>query len=87
MRTERLGILAGIRREQVVADDVFGASEPERRQLRKDPALVRHGGAEYHVVGGDPVGGDHEEVLADLVHVADLAATVHGDAVKRGLEQ
>ena len=48
--------------------------EPERRQLRQDLALVGNPRAEHVVERGDAIGGDDEQMLAEIVDVADLAA-------------
>ena len=57
-------------------------AEPERRQLREHPALVGNAGAEHVVEGGDAIGRDHDQVVADGVDVANLAAANQGQAVE-----
>ena len=53
-----------------------GAVEPEHGHLVQDPPLVGDGVGHDHVVGGDPVRGDHQQVAVDLVHLAHLAGRV-----------
>jgi hypothetical protein len=60
----------------VVRHEVAHPLEPERRELRQHFALVGNAGAEDVVEGGDAIGGDEEQVVSDLIDVADLAAPV-----------
>jgi len=56
----------------VVGDDVAGQLEPEQRHLGEDLALVRDLGRQDHVVDGDPIGGDHDQLVAVLIDLTDL---------------
>jgi hypothetical protein len=56
--------------------DVAGELEPEQRHLVQDLALVGDLGRQDHVVDRDPIGGDHDQVVAVLVDLADLARAV-----------
>ena len=47
--------------------------EPEQRKLVQDFALTRDRGGEHHVKSGKTVAGDHQEAVAQVVHVAYLA--------------
>src|SRR5262249_42276985 len=49
--------------------------EPEQRQRRQHAALVRDGSRQHPVEGADAIGGDNDETIAEIVDVADLAAT------------
>ena len=60
----------------MVGADVAGGLEPEHRHLGQHPALVGDRGRQDDVVGRDPVGGDHQQVVVDLVHLAHLARGV-----------
>ena len=44
--------------------------EPEQRKLVEDFALTRNRGGEHHVKSGKTVAGDHQEAVAQVVHVA-----------------
>ena len=70
----------------VVGHDVAGAREPEGGQLGQHAALVRYRGPEHDVVCRDAVGGHHQQLVADLVHVPDLAPPVHRQAAERSFE-
>ena len=49
--------------------------EPEERQGRQHAALVRNGGRQHPVKGADAIGRDNHQTIAEVVHVAHLAAT------------
>ena len=66
--------------------EVADVIEPERRQLREHFALVGNAGAEDVVERGDAIGGDDEQVLAEIVDVANLAAPRERQAVEMGFE-
>ena len=53
-------LLGHLLRKEVVGADVARGLEPEDRHLGQDRALVGDRGRQDHVVGGDPVGGDHQ---------------------------
>jgi hypothetical protein len=59
--------------EEVVRDDLAGRLEPEDRHLGEHLALVGNRVGEDHVVGADPVRGDHDQILVRVVDLADLA--------------
>ena len=72
-----LGEVGGIRRHEVVGDDVGGLLEPERRQRGEHAAFVGDEVVEHDVEHRDAVGRDHEHaVVIDLVELADLARIV-----------
>ncbi len=48
-------------------------AEPEVRQLGQDLALARDAGPQDVVVGRDPVGGDDQQLVSQVVDIADLA--------------
>ena len=54
--------------------------EPQHGERREHLALVRDRRRVHDVVGGDAVGGDHQQVVAELVELADLAAGQQGQA-------
>ena len=68
-------------RDEVVVDDVPGAPEPEGRQAGEHRALVRDRRRMHDVVRRDPVAGDHQDAVAEVVHLSDLPA---GDERKVG---
>ena len=43
--------------------------EPEKGKLVQDLALARNRGRENHVKSGKTVAGDHQEAVAEVVHV------------------
>ena len=64
----------GVGLEEVVPDEPLELPEPEGRELRQDRALAGDPGGEDDVEGGDPVRGDDEEAIPEVVDVPDLAA-------------
>ncbi len=67
----------------MVGDDVLGQLEPEDRQAGEDGSLAWDRRRVDDVVGRDPVGGDHQDLLAELVHLADLAGRDQGQVGDR----
>ena len=65
----------------MVGDDVLGQPEPEDRHPVQHLALVGDRRRHHHVVGGDAVGGDHQQVVLPLV---DLAHLPGGEEVEVG---
>jgi hypothetical protein len=59
----------------VIRDNVLQQIKPEKRNLRKDFALVWDGRGHNDVECGETIGGDHEEMLAKVVDVANLPAS------------
>ena len=68
-----VGHVAG---DHVVGDEVGKALEPERGDAREDLALVRNLVRQDEVIGADAVGRHHEQAVAAVVDVADLAVRV-----------
>ena len=60
----------------MVGDDQPDEIEPELRELGQDLALVGDERGQDPVERGDAVRGDDEELVADLVDIADLALLV-----------
>src|SRR5580765_5178090 len=56
--------------------EVADPAEPERGELREDLALVRNAGTKNVIEGRNAVRGDDEQVLTEIVDVADLAASL-----------
>ena len=75
-----------VRFDQVVRDDLGEAAEPEVRELREDLPLVRDAGREHAVEGGDAVGRDEEEAVAEVVDVAHLSAARRREPRQGSLE-
>ena len=71
----------------MVRHEIAHALEPERRQLRQDLALVGNARAEDVVERRDAIGRDDEQVVADLVDVADFAAAVQRQAGQGSFEE
>ena len=67
--------------------EIAHALEPEPGQLRQHLSLVRDAGAEDVVERGDAIGGDDQQLVADLVDIANLAAAVKSQAIEIGLEE
>src|SRR2546426_10903044 len=66
----------------MVRHDVARLLEPERRELREHFALVGNARAEDIVEGGDPVGGDEQQAIVDLVDVAYFALAMRPNSVQ-----
>jgi len=60
--------------EDVVGDCILQQMEPEKRELRKDTALVGNRRGQDDVESGEPVRGDDEELVVEIVNVADFAS-------------
>jgi hypothetical protein len=69
---------------EVVGDDVLGEVEPQHGQAREHAALVRDRRRVHDVVGRDPVGGDHQQVVPQVVDLADLALGDEGKVGRGG---
>jgi len=61
--------------EDVVRHDVAKKIEPEERELREDAALVGDGSGHDDIEGGEAIGSDEEEAVAEIVNVAHFAAS------------
>src|SRR4030095_6138786 len=72
MGAERSGEVVST--ENVVGNDVFQQLKPEKRDLCEDFSFVGYGSWHYDVEGREPVGGDDEEPVAEIIDVANLAA-------------
>src|SRR6266540_1972325 len=55
--------------KEVIGHDIAGQLEPEGGELREDEALIGDADGEDDVEGGNAVGGDDEEVVAEVVDV------------------
>ena len=73
--------------EEMIGDCVFEEVEPEGGDLGEDLAFVGNAGAEHMVECGDAVGRDKEQVVAQCVDVADLAAGNQRKAAEAGREK
>ena len=82
----------------VVGHEISELVEPPERQLGQHDTLVRNGAIEHEVEGGEPVGGNEQEVvgvggavgLAGGVEVADLAGVdvdVAGEVDRGGVHR
>ena len=60
---------------QMIGDDVSRAAEPERREQCQHAPLVGDAIRQNRVEGGEAVGGDHQQMFAQIIGVANLAAT------------
>lgn len=60
--------------------------EPEEGQLVQDLALARNRGGEDHVKSGKTVAGDHQEAVAEVVHVAYFTLVEQRDFSNRGFK-
>ena len=72
--------------DQMVRDEIANQAEPERRELREHLALVRDARAEDVVEGGDAIGRDDQQLVAEIVDVAHLAASGKCESGKLRLE-
>jgi len=51
----------------------------------EDFALIRNGSGQHDVEGGEAVGGDDQQFVAEVVNVADFAAAAKGESWKISL--
>ena len=77
-------ILVDVRGDEVVlhAEEL----EPEERELVEDLALVGDSARKDHVERADAVGDDHQELVAEIEDIADLAAFL-GDSRNRAFQK
>ena len=74
--------------DEVAAGHVAERLEPEGRDRGEHAALVEDRLVEHDVEGGEPVGGDHQElVVADGVDVPDLAGVQVGQGERHAAER
>src|SRR6266849_8021013 len=64
----------------MIGEDVFQKIEPEERKLRQDAPFVGNGSEHDDVEGREAVGGHDEQVVAQVIDVAHLAARQRRDA-------
>src|SRR6267378_3232896 len=60
--------------DDVVGNYILQQMEPEKRKLRKDAALVGNRRGKDDVESGEPVRGDDQELVVEIVDVADFSA-------------
>ena len=66
----------------------FQEVEPEERELGEHASLLRDAGGQHIVEGGDPIGGDEEQVIViDKIKVADFPAGVKLQVGKISMEE
>ena len=73
---ELVGQVGHVGRDQMVVDDITQQIEPEQRQLREHRALVRDLVFEDVVECGDAVRGDQQQLVAQVVQVANFALRI-----------
>ena len=61
--------------DDVVGDDVGQFLEPEKRKLGENASLIGNRRGKDHVERRKTVGGDDQEAIAEVVDVANLAAS------------
>ena len=61
--------------ENMIGDDVVKEIEPEERELGENAALVGNRRGHDDVESREAVGGDEEETVAEIINVANLAAS------------
>ncbi len=80
--------MAAVGGNKMIGYQVTKKLEPEKRDLRQHPALVRNTGGEHIIEGGDPVGGDEQQtLLVEEVDVADFAAGMQLQFREVGLQE
>ena len=70
------GTIARVDGNQVIVDDRLEPIEPERGDLRQHLALIGDPRAQDVVEGGDAIGGDDQQAVAEVVDVTHLAVTI-----------
>src|SRR4051794_31466159 len=70
----------------MVRDGGAGAIGPELGDLGAGFSFIGNAGAEHVIECRNPVAGDNQQRIAELVDVADLALTVRTSVGQRGLE-
>ena len=74
MSAQRLRVARHVALAHVVRHHVLQQVEPEERELREHAALARDRGGQHHVERAQAVGRDDQQLVAEVVHVADLSA-------------
>jgi hypothetical protein len=82
VRPQPLRIARDVALAHVVRHRVLQQVEPEQRELRQHAALARDGGGQHYVERAQAIGGDDQQLVAEVVHVADLSP-----APQRGVGQ
>jgi hypothetical protein len=80
-------VLRHVAGQHMVAHHLFQPAEPEERELGEDATLVGDASGQHHIVGAQPVGGDDQQPVAQVVHVPDLTPTRGPEVRERCLEQ
>src|SRR5689334_20957259 len=58
--------------------DVFQFLKPESRYLIQNLSLVRNQGGQNIIKGGNPVGGDDQQVIAQIINIPHFSPAVQG---------
>ena len=70
----------------MIRHDGAEAFEPEARNLREHLPFVGDARAEHEVECRDAIGGDNQELIAEVVDVSDLAVSVGYATAERGVD-
>ena len=80
------GILLRPCRQHMIRHEVTRAVEPECGQLREHLALVGNRRPKHEIESRDPIGGDDQQRIIDLIQVPNLTATMRRQAFQGGFE-
>ena len=70
----------------MIRNDIAQSFEPETRDLGEDFTFVRNSRTEDVVERRDPIGGDDEQLVAEVVDVPDFSGAVGLTITEGGIE-
>ena len=70
----------------MIRNDCARPVEPERGDLGEDLALVGDARAEHVVEGGNAIGRDDQQAIAEIVDIANLSLSIGSARGERGVE-
>ena len=65
-------ILVHIGGNDVVSDDMPSAIEPKHRKIRENFTFAGDGRVHDHIEGRNSIGGDHQECVAEIIHITNF---------------
>jgi hypothetical protein len=71
---DRIQNVVDLGADEMVRDDVLQVVQPEQRHLRQHLALAGDGCREDHIEGRQPVGGNDQQLVPEIIDVTHLAA-------------
>ncbi|MDZ7639175.1 MAG: hypothetical protein U5J83_13145 [Bryobacterales bacterium] len=86
VRMQQAWKIREIRAYQVISDDAGEALKPEHGNLVEDVAFLRNGRGQDAIKGGKPVGGNQQQMVAEVVDIAHFTASDQRDIAEMSAE-